>query len=75
MKAKKASERVIVEFLGKLKKEKRNRKKREITNCPHKSMQHYAKGMCSHCYHLYGRQGKADKCEHTDRYNYAKGLY
>lgn len=53
---------------------KRNRKKREITNCPHKSMQHYAKGMCNHCYHLYGRQGKADKCEHTDRNNYAKGL-
>ena len=55
-------------------KKRRARKKREITRCPHTHMQHYAKGMCNHCYHVYGRNGKATKCEHTDRNNYAKGL-
>ena len=55
-------------------KKRRVRKKREITRCPHTHMQHYAKGMCNHCYHVYGRNGKATRCEHTDRSNYAKGL-
>ena len=53
---------------------KRERKKKEITNCPHKDQKHYAKGMCNHCYHLYGRNSLADKCPHTDRNNYAKGM-
>ena len=53
---------------------KRQRKKREITNCQHTDQKHYAKGMCNHCYHLYGRKGKANKCEHTDKHNYARGM-
>ena len=53
---------------------RRNRKKREITRCPHKEMKHYAKGMCNHCYHLYGRNSLANNCEHTDKLNYAKGM-
>jgi hypothetical protein len=53
---------------------RRNRKKREITRCPHTDMKHYAKGMCNHCYHLYGRNSLANNCEHTDKLNYAKGM-
>ena len=49
------------------------RKKRENTRCPHKDAKHYAKGMCNHCYHLYGRSSLATKCEHKDRMVYAKG--
>jgi len=39
-------------------------------------MKHYAKGMCNHCYHLFGRKnaGLATNCEHKDRNNYCKGL-
>ena len=50
------------------------RKRKAITRCPHTEQVHYAKGMCNHCYHLYGRLKMADQCEHTDRMNYAKGL-
>lgn len=53
---------------------RRNRKKRNITRCPHTDQQHYAKGMCNHCYHLYGRNSLATQCEHTDKLNYAKGM-
>ena len=54
--------------------EVKNRKKREITRCPHPEAKHYAKGMCNHCYHLYGRSSLATKCEHKDRLVYAKGM-
>ena len=53
---------------------KRKRKKREITRCPHTTMPHYAKGMCNHCYHLYGRKSLATKCAHKDRMTYAKDM-
>lgn len=53
---------------------RRNRKKKDITRCPHTDMKHYAKGMCNHCYHLFGRNSLADQCEHTDKLNYAKGM-
>ena len=45
----------------------------EVIKCPHKNQKHYAKGMCNHCYHKYGRNSYADACTHTDRLVYAKG--
>ena len=53
---------------------KRQRKMKKITRCPHTNLKHYAKGMCNHCYHLYGRISMATKCEHKDKLNYAKGM-
>ena len=53
---------------------KRIRKKHVITRCPHTEQDHYAKGMCNHCYHLYGRSTLATKCPHTEKLTYAKGL-
>ena len=44
------------------------------TKCPHKSAKHYAKNMCSTCYHSKGRIKRAWKCPHTDSYHYALGL-
>lgn len=44
-----------------------------ITNCPHPHLKHFAKGMCNHCYHRFGRSALSDKCPHTDRKCYAKG--
>ena len=58
------------------KKSNKGRKKQFIHSCPHKDAKHYAKGMCNHCYHMFGRNnaGLATKCEHTDKRNYCKGL-
>lgn len=53
---------------------RRARKIATITRCEHVEMKHYAKGMCNHCYHLYGRTSLANKCPHTDKMNYAKGM-
>jgi hypothetical protein len=53
---------------------KSGRKPGTITNCPHKHLKHFAKGMCNHCYHRFGRGGNATNCVHTDRRNYAKGM-
>ena len=52
------------------------RPKKVITNCKHTSALHYAKGMCNHCYHKYGRKnaGLATGCAHTDKPNYCKQL-
>ena len=41
---------------------KRARKAKTITRCPHTEMKHYAKGMCNHCYHLFGRNSLAHAC-------------
>jgi hypothetical protein len=53
---------------------KSGRKPGTITNCPHTHLKHFAKGMCNHCYHRFGRDGNATKCGHKDRRNYAKGM-
>ena len=55
-------------------KKKRNRSKKSVTRCPHTNMRHYAKGMCNHCYHLYGRSSLATDCPHKEKMIYAKGL-
>ena len=52
---------------------RRNRKKRQITACPHVDKDHYAKGMCNQCYHVHGRSLKVTLCQHTDLPAYAKG--
>ena len=49
------------------------RKPGKITKCPHTGLIHFAKGMCNHCYHRFGRKGFATECIHTTRMNYAKG--
>eukprot|EP00826_Nyctotherus_ovalis_P037575 TRINITY_DN3437_c0_g1_i16.p3 TRINITY_DN3437_c0_g1~~TRINITY_DN3437_c0_g1_i16.p3 ORF type:complete len:132 (-),score=28.78 TRINITY_DN3437_c0_g1_i16:69-464(-) len=41
--------------------------------CPHKDRKHYAKGMCSNCYHRQGRTKKAWNCPHTSKAHYSKG--
>lgn len=51
--------------------QKEGRKK--ITMCPHVNSKHYAKGMCNHCYHRFGRKTLATQCPHADRQVYAKG--
>lgn len=57
------------EFLG---------KKRKINcscpNCPHKDAPHYAKGMCSNCYHTKGRKKIPTKCPHKEKALYALGV-
>ena len=54
------------------KKKKRNEKL--CTNCPHTYSPHYAKGMCSNCYHSKGRSKKPWKCSHINKSHYALGL-
>lgn len=38
------------------------RKSGIITKCPHTNLKHFAKGMCNHCYHRYGRKGMVTSC-------------
>ena len=55
-------------------KKRKSRRKKTVSRCPHTEMKHYAKGMCNHCYHLYGRSSLATKCPHKDKMIYAKGM-
>ena len=54
------------------------RKKRRVTKmctaCPHKYAMHYAKNMCSNCYHAKGRSKKPWNCPHVNKSHYALGL-
>lgn len=50
-----------------------NRKTKVVTNCEHTDRKHYAKGLCSTCYHKGGRTKLAWNCGHRDRLHYAKG--
>ena len=57
-----------------VKKEKTcSRKTKVVTNCEHTDRKHYAKGLCSTCYHKNGRTKKAWNCEHKNKLHYAKG--
>lgn len=49
------------------------RKSKVITNCEHTDRKHYAKGLCSTCYHKGGRTKLAWGCPHKDKVHYAKG--
>jgi hypothetical protein len=49
------------------------RKTKVVTNCEHVDRKHYAKGLCSSCYHKGGRTKLAYNCPHYDRVMYAKG--
>ena len=42
--------------------------------CPHHNAPHYAKGMCSNCYHSKGREKKPWNCPHSKKFHYALGL-
>jgi len=50
-----------------------SRKSKQVTNCPHTDKKHYAKGLCSTCYHKSGRTKKAWACAHNNEVHYAKG--
>ena len=50
-----------------------HRKTKIIVNCEHTDRKHYAKGMCSTCYHKNGRTKTAWNCEHKTELHYAKG--
>lgn len=43
------------------------------TACPHTDRKHYAKNMCSACYHKTARPTRAWKCPHSFLPHYAKG--
>ena len=53
---------------------KKRRSGRLCTECPHKFSPHYAKGMCSNCYHSKGRSKKPWNCSHINKPHYALGL-
>jgi hypothetical protein len=49
------------------------RKTKVVTSCEHTDRKHYAKGLCSTCYHKNGRTKTAWNCMHTNMIHYAKG--
>ncbi len=53
---------------------KKKRIVRINTECPHKFSQHYAKGMCSNCYHSKGRNKKPWNCPYLSKSHYALGV-
>ena len=53
---------------------KKKRITKICTECPHKFAVHYAKGMCSNCYHSRGRSKKPWNCPHVNKTHYALGL-
>ena len=55
-------------------KKKKKRVEKLCTNCPHIYSRHYAKGMCSNCYHSKGRIKKPWNCPHVNKAHYALGL-
>jgi len=57
----------ITDKKKKLKRLSRKRIKK-VNNCGHPDKEHYAKGMCSNCYHKYGRTKKPWKCTHDKLY-------
>lgn len=54
--------------------QKTKRNQKCCNACPHRNAPHYAKGMCSNCYHSRGRKKKPWKCPHLNKFHYAHGL-
>ena len=54
--------------------QKTKRNQKYCDACPHHNAPHYAKGMCSNCYHSRGRQKKPWNCPHSNKFHYALGL-
>ena len=54
--------------------QKTKRNQKYCNACPHHNAPHYAKGMCSNCYHSRGRKKKPWKCPHLNKFHYAHGL-
>jgi hypothetical protein len=42
--------------------------RKKVNHCGHEGKPHYAKGMCSNCYHRNGRVKKPWKCGHEKLY-------
>ena len=53
---------------------KKKRSTKLCTACPHKFAVHYAKNMCSNCYHAKGRSKRPWNCLHVSKAHYALGL-
>lgn len=54
--------------------QKTKRNQKYCNACPHHNAPHYAKGMCSNCYHSRGRKKKPWNCPHSNKFHYALGL-
>ena len=54
--------------------QKTKRNQKYCNACPHHNAPHYAKGMCSNCYHSRGRKKKPWNCPHANKFHYALGL-
>ena len=54
--------------------QKTKRSQKYCNACPHHNAPHYAKGMCSNCYHSRGRKKKPWNCPHSNKFHYALGL-
>ena len=54
--------------------QKTKRNQKYCNACPHHNAPHYAKGMCSNCYHSRGRKKKPWRCPHLNKFHYAHGL-
>lgn len=54
--------------------QKTKRNQKYCNACPHHNAPHYAKGMCSNCYHSKGRKKKPWRCPHLNKFHYAHGL-
>ena len=54
--------------------QKTKRNQKYCNACPHHNAPHYAKGMCSNCYHSRGRKKKPWNCPHGNKFHYALGL-
>jgi len=66
-------------FENPIKKRRRRKNIKKVTRCEHVNEPYYSKGLCTNCYHRFGRVKKSTDCEHKDRKMYArkvcKGCY
>lgn len=67
---KEKKEKITSSLLGR----KKKRSTKLCTACPHKFAVHYAKNMCSNCYHAKGRSKRPWNCVHVNKAHYALGL-
>lgn len=62
-----------------IRKRQRRQNIKKVSKCEHIDAPYYSKGLCTNCYHRFGRVKKATACEHHERKLYArqvcKGCY
>ena len=78
--SKKTAHKKVDKTLSNPAKKRRRRKNiKKVTRCEHVNEPYYSKGLCTNCYHRFGRVKKSTDCEHKDRKMYArkvcKGCY